>query len=165
MSTKTWPPYRFMAILGIMAPRQVSHVDVWISIRPIYPLLLLRRTHKIWNYTDDHDVDEDLRTILLQGGMWYQNDNAGGTCRYMGDTPTTAWDTAASSDIRNWSNIIRIFMMSTKISELFAPMMEVGYMRTMKVSCIDIWPILLFLHPVLLLIKIRTPPYQQGWCS
>ena len=90
-----------MAILGITAPRQVSHVDVWISIRPIYPLLLLRRTHKIWNYTDDHDVDEDLRTILLQGGMWYQNDNAGGTCRYMGDTPTTAWDTAASSDIRN----------------------------------------------------------------
>ena len=45
--------------------------------------MLLRRTHKIWNYTDYHDVDEDNRTVYHQGGDWGWHDQAGITMRFI----------------------------------------------------------------------------------
>ena len=47
-------------------------------------------------YTDQHVVDEDERAISYYNGMWYQNDEAGVTCRYMNTTPSYADITAAS---------------------------------------------------------------------
>lgn len=46
-------------------------------------------------YTDDHDVDEDMRTICTHGGQWV-NTSAGITMRTMNDTPTSSWDHVAS---------------------------------------------------------------------
>ena len=47
-------------------------------------------------YTDQHNVDEDLKTITSQGGRWGYEDMAGIARRTINDTPTTAFEFAAS---------------------------------------------------------------------
>ena len=67
----------------------------------------------IHSYTDFHDVDEDRRTISIQGGEWPAGNTAGIMVRFVIDSPSSAWDTVASSYIQKYE-IIRILMMSTK---------------------------------------------------
>ena len=52
------------------------------------------------NYTDYHDVDEELRTITRQGGRWSENPEsyAGIMFRYPLDTPSTASGSVASKN-------------------------------------------------------------------
>lgn len=47
-------------------------------------------------YTDQHNVDEDLRTISNYGDAWAMGNWAGVTRRTMNDSPTTTLDDAAS---------------------------------------------------------------------
>ena len=47
-------------------------------------------------YTDYHDVDEELRTIIPQGGSWWENDGVGVAFRRMIDPPTITHDDVAS---------------------------------------------------------------------
>lgn len=49
-------------------------------------------------YTDNHDVDEDARTIVRHGG-WYVDGNLSGfTCRLMYETPTNTSESVASKN-------------------------------------------------------------------
>ena len=66
-----------MVGVGTMETGQVLPVEIWIVIHSMHLLLLLRRTHKMQNYTDWHDVDEELRTITILGGFWGHGDFAG----------------------------------------------------------------------------------------
>lgn len=50
-------------------------------------------------YTDTHDVDEDLRAILVCGGEWSFITSAGVALRDLSDSPTETYVTVASSDI------------------------------------------------------------------
>ena len=52
--------------------------------------------YRVINYTDYHDVDEDLRTISLQGGRWINELIGGITERNMSDSPTSSGDYVAS---------------------------------------------------------------------
>ena len=55
-----------MAILGILAPRQVSHVDVWMLIRPIHPIMLLHmREHHLLTLDGYHNVGHKIPTDQL----------------------------------------------------------------------------------------------------
>ena len=47
-------------------------------------------------YPDGHDVDEDKLTISAYGGMWFDENGSGITCRLMYNVPTEARDTIAS---------------------------------------------------------------------
>jgi len=47
-------------------------------------------------YTDSHDVDEDLKTIIRHGGYWIDGSNAGITHRNLYSAPTSSWDIVAS---------------------------------------------------------------------
>ena len=47
-------------------------------------------------YTDEHNVDEDLRTISNYGDAWAMGNWAGVTRRTMNDSPTTTLDDVAS---------------------------------------------------------------------
>ena len=47
-------------------------------------------------YTDEHNVDEDVRTIVDQGGRHDHDTWAGIARRVMSDPPTTTWVDAAS---------------------------------------------------------------------
>lgn len=49
----------------------------------------------IYGYTDDHDVDEDLRTIPCQGGECIANRLGGLVNRTMDNTPTNTWNAVA----------------------------------------------------------------------
>ena len=56
-----------------------------------------------FNYTDDHDVDEETRTIASQGGHWNTNTRAGIAFRYVFDGPLffitdVAYDNVASKN-------------------------------------------------------------------
>ena len=51
---------------------------------------------KIWNYTDEHNVDEDLVSIMLQGGWWGFGNMVGVVNRNMNDSPTVIFDVVAS---------------------------------------------------------------------
>ena len=54
-----------------------------------------------FNYTDHHDVDEEMRTIVRHGG-WYVDGNLSGfTCRFMRETPTNTSESVASSNMKN----------------------------------------------------------------
>ena len=49
-----------------------------------------------------HDVDEDVRAIVDQGGesgLYWRDTMSGVFLRVMGDSPSTSGDTVASSDI------------------------------------------------------------------
>ena len=63
-----------------------------------------------------HNVDEGKMTTVHQSGhwnSWNESEAAGLMCRDLYDSPTEAWDIAASSNIQKYE-IIRMFMMSTK---------------------------------------------------
>jgi len=54
-------------------------------------------TSKIFlNYTDAHDVDEDLKTILCHGASWVNHATIGIAMRYMSDSPTVTSPDVAS---------------------------------------------------------------------
>ena len=78
--------------------------------------MLLRPTSQklIIYYTDSHDVDEDSMTIPVQGAIWTDNIYAGIVCRNIHRSPSDTYYYAASSTVEIF-DIIRIFMMSTKI--------------------------------------------------
>lgn len=48
------------------------------------------------SYTDMHDVDEDLKTILCHGASWVNHATIGIAMRYMTDSPTATIDSVAS---------------------------------------------------------------------
>ena len=50
-------------------------------------------------YTDWHEVDENMVTIVNQSGMWTHGSVVGIAFRTMNDTPTSSPDYVASSDI------------------------------------------------------------------
>ena len=87
-------------------------------------------TSKVFlNYTDFHDVDEDMATIVRHGG-WYVDGNLSGiTCRFMRETPTNTSESVASSNMKN-SQIIRMVLMSTKTWCLLASAMGNGTMES-----------------------------------
>ena len=72
-------------------------------------------TSKVFlNYTDNHDVDENERTISSYGGLWmYDGDRAGITARNLYSSSLILDSTVASSNIQKY-RVIRILMMSTK---------------------------------------------------
>ena len=47
-------------------------------------------------YTDAHDVDEDLKTILCHGASWVNHATIGIVMRYMTDSPTVTPPSVAS---------------------------------------------------------------------
>ena len=49
-------------------------------------------------YTDIHDVDEDMRTIVRLGGYWAHENWAGATYRHIVDDSTEVWDFVASKN-------------------------------------------------------------------
>ena len=52
-------------------------------------IFICRHPKLIKYYTDWHDVDEDLRTILMHGGYWVHDVFTGIAHRDMEDSPTT----------------------------------------------------------------------------
>ena len=109
-------------------------------------------------YTDYHDVDEDLRTHAHCGGDWWRGSYVGIIQRDLYQSPTAIFDIAASSDIRNWSNIMRIGIMSTKIWQLSRFITVVLPVEAKPVSHVEIWTILHPSYPMLLLPKNNIPP-------
>lgn len=80
-----------------METTTVSHADIWTSHPPLQEVMLLRRTSEIFlNYTDDHEVDEDMLTIVLQGGYWPEGPVPGNTRRFMKYDLFSKFDTVAS---------------------------------------------------------------------
>ena len=63
-------------------------------------LLLDVGIYEIFNYADYHDVDEDTRTIMTQGGDWPASIWAGIIRQAMVNAPTEAWNNVASSNIQ-----------------------------------------------------------------
>ena len=51
------------------------------------------------NYTDTHNVDEDIDTIPSQGGNWDWNTGAGAYLRQPDNPLNITYDAVASSDI------------------------------------------------------------------
>ena len=47
-------------------------------------------------YTDEHDVDEDLKTIMAQGGYWPDGSWAGIMLRDLSTHPTSSLNRVAS---------------------------------------------------------------------
>ena len=50
-------------------------------------------------YTDHHDVDEDFRSVIIQGGKRSDANAVGMMFRHMSDSPNDGFATIASSDI------------------------------------------------------------------
>ena len=65
-------------------------------------------------YTDYHDVDEEIVTIVPQGGQWDYENSVGVMCRDICDSLSHVTYHVASSNMKN-SQIIRIGIMPTKI--------------------------------------------------
>jgi len=64
--------------------------------------MLLRRTSEICIfYTDMHDVDEDVRTIMIQGSGWANVIDSGVFIRGMDDDPVSLVNVVASSNVNN----------------------------------------------------------------
>ena len=51
---------------------------------------------QMWNYTDYHEVDEDMMTSLLQGGLWSNVTDVGITFRFITDSPSNLSSYVAS---------------------------------------------------------------------
>ena len=63
-------------------------------------------------YTDSHNVDEDLRTLASQGGMWgYYGSEAGITFRFVFDDPDTGTNTVAYKDKNTTLSTRMVFLM------------------------------------------------------
>ena len=62
-------------------------------------------TSKVFlNYTDYHDVDEDVRTITAQGGdwgLWWGETFCGVSCRFIQNDSTDSGEHVASSNMKN----------------------------------------------------------------
>ena len=56
-----------------------------------------------------------MTSISVCDGGWQDGENAGIAYRHLGDAPSFVFDHVASPAMKNWSVIIRIGMMSTKI--------------------------------------------------
>ena len=76
----------------------ITHRDVAGEPSTISDVAASRRRHlKMFiYYTDWHDVDETMVTIMNQSGVWRGGDMVGITMRSMNDTPTSSWDYVAS---------------------------------------------------------------------
>lgn len=48
------------------------------------------------NCTDWHEVDEDVRSVIIQGGCWSFKDQVGITERHVSDPPITVMPIVAS---------------------------------------------------------------------
>lgn len=53
-------------------------------------------SEKSHSYTDQHDVDEDLRTNVKRGGICWRGGGAGITAQELFNDPTTTSDGVAS---------------------------------------------------------------------
>ena len=71
--------------VGTSKALEVSQTEIYPIIRLAYPLMLLLCVDiwEIFNYTADHDVDENEPTIANFGGPWRFGDVAGVSCRYV----------------------------------------------------------------------------------
>ena len=56
------------------------------------------------NYTDLHDVDEDMTGIIITGGEWLAIEYNGAFRRNMGNYPSSILDSVASSNMEKFSN-------------------------------------------------------------
>ena len=76
----------------------ITHRDVAGEPSTISDVAASRRRHlKMFiYYTDWHDVDENERTNVSQGGMWTRGNQAGIALRYITDTSSHTSDTVAS---------------------------------------------------------------------
>ena len=85
MSTKIWWLLLIVVQIGLMESWQVLHVDLWATLLLLQGLILLLDVDiwEIFNYTADHDVDENEPTIANFGGPWRFGDVAGVSCRYV----------------------------------------------------------------------------------
>ena len=50
----------------------------------------------VYSYTDNHNVDEDMATIIDYGGHWAYNDAVGITIRHMHDPTDCTYPWVAS---------------------------------------------------------------------
>ena len=130
-----------MVEIGLIMVGQVpvSHVEIRIVLHPILPILLLRRTSEMCiYYADDHNVDEDLRTIASQSGYWDGKSVAGIAQRHMNNTLSDTYIYVASSSTEN-SQIIRMRTVSTKTRRLSrftgVNVVDPGPIRIMVSSC------------------------------
>lgn len=81
----------------------IASIRLLIITKIIYTYILLPYTisrhlkidHYAINYTDYHDVDEDLRTILEQGGKWQVDVHAGTMIRQLSDGISYAGNVAS----------------------------------------------------------------------
>ena len=80
-----------------------STLGGWVASRRRHPKL-------IKYYTDAHDVDEDMRTISLQGGRWSES-MTGFARRSMVDTSTATWYTVAYKDKNTTLSARMVFLM------------------------------------------------------
>ena len=101
-------------------------------------------------YTDEHNVDEDLRTIAKQGARYEDPDYAGIFKRNLNRDEFYSASSVASSNMKN-SHIIRITTMSTKMSGLFVIAVGNGGGKAEQVLHIEICSIVPLLQRKLLL--------------
>lgn len=80
-----------------------------------YDIIASGRRHlkMIKYYTDEHNVDEDLRTLASQGGFWgYYGSGSGITMRYVFDDPSIyASNTVACKDKNTTLSARMVFLM------------------------------------------------------
>ena len=101
-------------------------------------------------YTDNHNVDEDLIAILIHGGRYNHELQAGITRRNLQDWVGMTGNDVASSNTQKY-RVIRMNTMSTKTMPLARSMVDVGIMRAGRVSHDEICTILPPLRSILLL--------------
>ena len=93
-----------------------------------------------------------MATIARCGGEWRAGTGAGVTFRTLDFAPTTASDYVVSVCRHlKYSSIIRMHMMSTKMSGLYLSKVDVGTKQALRVSWNEICPILLLITTILLL--------------
>ena len=83
-------------------------------------------------YTDYHDVDEEIVTIVLHGAGWYDSTSAGVTLRCLFRPYSHISVNVASSNMQKY-RIIRISTMSTRTTGLFLVTGNVGVVLYMRV--------------------------------
>ena len=101
MSTKMRRLYPIRVGSGSPTTGQVSHIDLCVVLSLIITMVLLRRTCKISNYTDQHNVDEDMTTIPSYNGCSSWGTSAGIFLRQPDNHTTMVSSDVASSNIRN----------------------------------------------------------------
>ena len=109
-----------------------------------YPLRIISELIKILvdtliiYYTDYHEVDEDMMTSLLQGGLWHNVTDVGITFRFITDSPSNLSSYVASMCRHlKYSSIIRISMMSTKTGTPFRFMVVCGWVIEQRLMVLE----------------------------